>query len=734
MNAFFCKSGLIILALLFGCSTVVNATILKVPEDYISIQAGINAAAVGDTVSVLNMGTYPYTESITINKGIMLVTRAGTAKIEAIPDRRVITILDCSDTVKVIGFDISNGAPSGDTPDDWGGGILVYNAPAAIEYCYIHDNIASGSSGGGVCFRAGAYVILRNNFVYNNSADFGGGIMASTGHIGSVIENNVIHNNTSLQTGGGVWLYDATYNGAQGDFRNNTIVGNHAGLLGCGLQTHNVDATALYNIIAYNHQAGTVVDDSAGVWIGNYSMINWDCNDVFGNCGGNNYHNIYPGPDEISADPEFCDTTESNYYLTANSPCLSENNGCSALIGALEEGCEQNVWYVDVNSEEIYGNGSFELPFHHIPEAVSVAGINDTILVYPGTYHRDEPYQMYTYLNIIDKELTIKSVGGPDVTSIVTLTWGETMATPVININNCSLNIEGFTIHGTTGIDPGQSVLEIDGSNISMYNCNISGGYSVSGTAIDCKNSRISMTNCRVLNTVQFGSPHGGGICTDSDCVYLLVDSCIFKKTVDIDAPGMGEIKGGAIYSMAESTIVTNSTFDSVFSILTSMPDMGSIQGGVIWVSSPYINIMNNILSNNDYNGYDHSIDENNGYGNMGIGIYVAGTGIVSHNTIANNRFEIFTSFLDSAYYDSLLLSGGAIFSNSPDIEFTDNILTNNVVNGSGILYPGDTLVQIKTAGGGFSGRYSLFDSNLVWGNYPDEIYHPYGPDSIPEY
>ena len=67
--------------------------------------------------------------------------------------------------------------------------------------------------------------------------------------------------------------------------------------------------------------------------------------------------------------------------------------------------------YVDVNHPGCgSGNGSSNNPFCSIQVGITATVLGDTVLVMPGTY--------YENIDFLGKGITVKSVAGPDVTTI----------------------------------------------------------------------------------------------------------------------------------------------------------------------------------------------------------------------------------------------------------------------------------------------------------------------------
>lgn len=213
------------------------AALLRVPDDYPTIQAAINAAEAGDEVRVA-AGTYTGTG----NKDLDLLGK----DIAVVGDGPGLTILDCypydrgfhihrgeTTAARIEGFEIRNaweeGAGGGGIriagahprvkncmivacSAGWNGGGIYIDAdgPTEIEDCVIRGNTArdhgdDGGYGGGI-FANGPVTIRRCRIANNlaNSGAFGGGAGGGISvEAGVRLEDCVIEGNTSQGGDGG---------------------------------------------------------------------------------------------------------------------------------------------------------------------------------------------------------------------------------------------------------------------------------------------------------------------------------------------------------------------------------------------------------------------------------------------------------------------------------------------------------------------------------------------------
>jgi hypothetical protein len=85
----------------------------------------------------------------------------------------------------------------------------------------IEDNRITNNQGTAIVI-SGSVLMVRRNYISNNSALTGGGLRCVGAGL-SIITNNIISNNSASQCGGGVYCYNTAYT-----FANNTIVNNYA--------------------------------------------------------------------------------------------------------------------------------------------------------------------------------------------------------------------------------------------------------------------------------------------------------------------------------------------------------------------------------------------------------------------------------------------------------------------------------------------------------------------------
>ena len=314
------------------------ADYLRVPKDYSTIQAGIDAAVDGDVVLVAN-GTYTGYG----NKNLDFKGKAITVMSENGPDW---TIIDCEydgrgfyfqsgeDSLsRLEGFTIQNGY------DDKGGGIYCENSSPTITNCTITGNKADYYDGGGI-YCVSSSPIITNCTITGNEAKY--------------------------SYGGGFYL-----DGSSPTITNCTITGNTAGDNGGGIYYYNNSSPTITNCILWNDTPQEVYISEADPII-TYSDVE----------GG------WEGKGNINSDPLFEDPESGDYSLLPSSPCIDAGDPYSRfdLDGTVND-MGSNGGMGDFPKGVIGGTISGTLSISGSPYIVSenlVVEMDDTLIVESG--------------------------------------------------------------------------------------------------------------------------------------------------------------------------------------------------------------------------------------------------------------------------------------------------------------------------------------------------------------
>jgi hypothetical protein len=181
-----------------------------------SIQQGIDAANHGDRVLVMP-GTY-FENIDFLVKSIRVESTAGAAVTLIRGDQSRSVVLIGGVQPVLHGFTVENGAGTSFGSGSYGGGILLYDAHAALVLeCVVRGNYAVNGDGIAAYFATGsiAYTLIENNGGpaypgWCQTVDSGGGVW---GDAGLVLDHCTIRHNSATLSGGGVYgasLYDCT--------------------------------------------------------------------------------------------------------------------------------------------------------------------------------------------------------------------------------------------------------------------------------------------------------------------------------------------------------------------------------------------------------------------------------------------------------------------------------------------------------------------------------------------
>lgn len=178
----------LILIILLLCSNIGHSVTITIKQDstgnFITIQAGINAASTGDTLLVWP-GTY-YENIDFIGKSItiaskMILTGDDSYKYNTIIDGNqngsCVLVMSGEDNAVLYGLTIQNGSGFSFSNDSRtrGGGVYMRNASnTQIENCIIKNNFAS-RNGGGISCNSDNGLYLKGSSIFCNRSIYGGG-------------------------------------------------------------------------------------------------------------------------------------------------------------------------------------------------------------------------------------------------------------------------------------------------------------------------------------------------------------------------------------------------------------------------------------------------------------------------------------------------------------------------------------------------------------------------------
>ncbi|HXM54372.1 MAG TPA: choice-of-anchor D domain-containing protein [Candidatus Dormibacteraeota bacterium] len=375
---------------LSGMPAAVSAAgTLNVPGDFATIQAAIDAAAPGDTVLVAP-GIYP--ERIDFKGKAITVTSSGGAGVTTIDggaQGRVVNFSNGEGRSSVLrGFTIQNGRL---TEGDAGAGIQILSASPTIANNVITGNSAC-SDGGGIYESFGSPLIQGNLITNNGASDQGcsggggGGIFVGGAATAQVIGNtitgnhgfwggalvlfaagsptvadNVMSGNSSTSDGGAIW----SVNQSDAVIVQNLIVNNRSGATGGGVSFSPPSGT-LGPELVNNTIAGNSATQGSAVWAGGFFATSrlfnnvlvggagegavycdhsfstatpvFDHNDGFATTEGGGFDancgTVAGASGNISADPRFAGS--GDFHLQAGSPAIDTGNNSAPDLPATD--------------------------------------------------------------------------------------------------------------------------------------------------------------------------------------------------------------------------------------------------------------------------------------------------------------------------------------------------------------------------------------------------------------
>jgi thermitase len=322
-----------------------GANALRVPSEYPTIQAAINASLDGDTVLVAS-GTYTGNGNRDIDFGGKLIVVMS----EQGPDS---TIIDCQGTSSephrafrfsqgedhsavVDGFTITGGYAPGEYDTLWhasllaGGGIYCVESSPTISNCIFSFNLAVYGSGrgGAVCCVRASPVLSACRFE-KNSAKYGGGLAAYYSAI--ELQDCVFDSNFAWAT----LVFDAGFPGEGGATR---LEGGSASFLGCIFTSNQAQWIKYYDIsgiLRFVQGHGGAV----------YSQA---CSAAVTNCTF--YNN---SADSSSVDDTYHDGGAGIFFTESPAPAIENSVFAFNRDGA---GISSNTMTVSVACCDIFGN------------------------------------------------------------------------------------------------------------------------------------------------------------------------------------------------------------------------------------------------------------------------------------------------------------------------------------------------------------------------------------------
>lgn len=314
------KENLILVLIILLNFIILNSTVINIPDDELTIQAGVNSSVDGDTILV-HPGTYY--ENINFNGKAIIVS----SLILMNNDIKNIyqTIIDGSNSNPSITFEngedlnsIINGVIIQNGFSDYGGGIYCANSNPTISNSIIQNNHAGLSiySGGAGIYCENSNPYIYNSLISNNSSNYyAGGIYCNLSN--PTLNQVILENNSANNDGGAIYCKESN------PILINITIAENTSSIGGGIYCFQNSNPILQNTIIWNNfpqgicfspsntsNSITILycdlqNGESGIVINNNGIVNW----------GNG--NIEDNPDFVLAD---------NFNTTTNSSCINSGN------------------------------------------------------------------------------------------------------------------------------------------------------------------------------------------------------------------------------------------------------------------------------------------------------------------------------------------------------------------------------------------------------------------------
>ncbi|MBL9147845.1 MAG: right-handed parallel beta-helix repeat-containing protein [Phycisphaerae bacterium] len=234
-----------------------------------------------------------------------------------------------------------------------GAGYLLNSSPKFFD-CSFENN--QGGSFGGAFDSANGTQPTFERCVFKGNKAIRAGALEFFGGSQPKVTNCLFVGNQATGSGGGgaIWLGSSS----NGTFRNITVTGNSATVVGGGI--YNTGGTSTFaNVISFGNTGPGTVADNGIKSQGGTSTITYSC-----------VQGIMSGTGNINLDPKFADAPNADYRLSLASPCIDAGNNASVPAGVTVD-LDGSARFVDqpgvvdtgAGTAPIVDMGAYELPF-----------------------------------------------------------------------------------------------------------------------------------------------------------------------------------------------------------------------------------------------------------------------------------------------------------------------------------------------------------------------------------
>jgi len=596
----------LILIFVLIISTFLFSTIINVPADQPTIQAGINATIDADTVLV-QPGTY--IENINYNgmnitvASLFLTTQDTIYISQTILDGNqngsVVKFVNGEDSMAVLmGFSITNGAgtvvsqPNG--LSFLGGGIYCVDSSPILYNLIILDNGIGEydicDNGGGIYLTGDCSPSLVNVTISGNSAQRGGGICFYDNSSPSFV-NVTISGNSANSNGGGMCCYNSNPN-----LQNVTLSGNYAELYGGGIycedsnmSIQNVTITCnsadngggIYCDASWSNLEDVTIKENfayngGGIYCSNNSNLSFNpvnrCN-MFLNFACYGCDLYAPDCSTIDVIVDTFTVLQANDYFA-----FPIDNFTFDILNAKVEQVDQDL-YVNPDGSNNNSGLTVDDPLLTISYALAMVIPSSTnpltIHLSNGTYSHSGTGEMFP----LNCRSHVSLLGGEETYTILD---GEGLNRILFCQNDNNFSIENMTIQNGSA-SHGGGIYCWD-SSPSLVNITISGNSADSnGGGIYFVSSNLSLENVTIIGNS--ASDDGGGIYFNTSSPSL--------QNILISGNSAGH--GGGIYLTGDSSpSLVNVTLTG-----NSASSSYGTAGGICCKSHCHPLLVNSILYNN---------------------------------------------------------------------------------------------------------------------------------------
>jgi len=338
---------------------VLSVKPIRVPEEYATIQAAIDASQKGDVILV-RQGTYR--EKIRMK-----------SHIEVFGEGAETTAIDCGgkgtavafigiESATLEGFTIKGGTGERfGRGAEVGGGIYVYRSSPHIAGCWVENN--SAVWGGGICIDTYSAPVLADCRICENSAVMGAGLFFYEDCSATILTTRICQNSAEWYGGGMCLASSSSVN-----IRSSEITGNSSfyaggaahGASGCDIEL--VSCTVAGNCspegAAFFMEEFAVMEAVNTIIWGNTSPMVLLGEHIFRHCDIE--ESGLAGKDgNISSDPLFAAPNDGDYHLLPCSPCVDVGTVPETGLSATDVDAEPRIMegplgaVTDIGADEV---------------------------------------------------------------------------------------------------------------------------------------------------------------------------------------------------------------------------------------------------------------------------------------------------------------------------------------------------------------------------------------------